>query len=121
MNKIKKCVTGVLLAYAITIFVFLVYSILLTYTNMTEQHLNTTVFITIGISSLIAGIDTAKGQKNRGIFWGALSGILYASLVIVLMYALNEHLNIGRAISFFIISIVMGSIGGVLGINLKKR
>jgi putative membrane protein (TIGR04086 family) len=121
MNKIKKCITGVLLAYAITIFIFLVYSILLTYTSMTEQYLNVTVVVTIGISSLIAGIDTAKGQKSRGIFWGALAGIIYILCVIVLMYALSDILNISRAILFFIIAIVFGSLGGVLGINLKKR
>jgi len=121
MNKIKKCVTGVLLAYAVTVFVFLVYSILLTYTNMTEEYLNATVLITIGISSLIAGVDTARGQKSRGIFWGALTGIIYVLCVMVLMYALTESLNIARAISFFIISVTLGGLGGVLGINLRKR
>ena len=121
MNKIKKCVTGVLLAYAVTVFVFLVYSILLTYTNMTEEYLNATVLITIGISSLIAGIDTARSQRSRGIFWGALAGTIYVLCVMVLMYALTETLNIARAISFFIISIVFGSFGGVLGINFRKK
>ncbi|MCL1924169.1 MAG: TIGR04086 family membrane protein [Defluviitaleaceae bacterium] len=120
MNKIKKLSTGVLLAYAVTVFVFLIYSILLTYTQMTEEHLNLTVIITVIISGLIAGVDTARGQKSRGIFWGALAGSVYSALLIVLMYSMSDVLNIARAILFFIISIVTGSLGGVLGINLKK-
>lgn len=120
MDKIKRLCSGVLLAYAITVFVFLIYSILLTYTGITERFLSGIVIITVGVSAFIAGAETSKAQKSRGIFWGFLAGAFYVFFVVALMYAFSDILNIGRAISFLIISLIAGGFGGVVGINFKN-
>lgn len=120
MNKFKTLCLGVLFAYSITVFVFLIYSILLTYTDITERFLNAVVITTIGISAFIAGAETSKSQKSRGIFWGLLAGSFYIFFVVVLMYTLSDILNIGRAILFLVISLITGGLGGIVGINFKN-
>lgn len=119
---IRSLISGVLIGYAITIIVFIAYAILLTYTGMSENNIGLVVTITSIISVIVAGFDAARVQIRRGWLWGLAAGMFYGILLIVLMMTFQGGaISFGRSISLILLSLAGGGIGGVLGINNKKK
>ena len=120
-SQIKNLVVGLLMAYAITCIVFLGYSMLITYTEMSEGSLPMVVSLTTLLAVLVAGFDAARGAAKRGWLWGMWAGFLYVAIMAIIMsVALNEFLVDGRTITVILLALVGGAIGGMIGINVKK-
>ena len=121
-RQLKALAVGILAGYAITCIIFLGYSILITYTSMTERNLPVVVAVTTLLSVLVAGFDAAKGADRKGWLWGMLAGFIYAFILVILMMGVLQRFAVdGRTITTIVIAIAGGGMGGVLGINLKKK
>lgn len=119
---IKSLISGVLIGYAITIIVFIAYAILLTYTSMSEDNIGLIVTITSVLSVLVAGFDAARAQSKSGWLWGLAAGFFYGLLLIILMTVFQGGIiSIGRSSSLLILSLAGGGIGGVVGINVRRK
>ena len=120
-TQFKHLVFGVLMAYAITSIAFLAYSMLITYTNMSERNLPTVVAITTLLSVMVAGFDAAKGAPQRGWLWGMGAGLVYVVIMAIIMTVMLPAFAVdGRTFTTIVIGIVGGGLGGILGINLKR-
>lgn len=121
-NSISKTLLlSTFIAYAITIICFIFYAILLTYSQITENYLSLIVTIITVLSVFISGFETAKKVNNKGLFWGGLAGLIYASLLLIVGYSFSDSFTIDLK-SFFLVLLMLlsGSVGGIFGINLKK-
>jgi putative membrane protein (TIGR04086 family) len=120
-SRLKMLTMGILVGYAITCIVFLGYSMLITYTNMSEKNLPVVVAITTLVSVMIAGFDAAKGAASRGWLWGMGAGLIYVLILLSLMMTAVRGFAVdGRTVTLIILSIAGGGLGGVLGINTKR-
>ena len=121
-KQIKALVIGVLVGYAITCIVFLGYSMLITYTGMTERNLPMVVAITTLLSVMVAGFDAAKGADNRGWLWGMGAGLVYILILTGLMTGVLQRFAVDtRTVTSIVLALAGGGMGGILGINMKKR
>jgi len=121
-KQIKALVIGVLVAYAITCIVFLAYSMLITYADMTERNLPMVVAVTTLLSVMVAGFDAAKGAESRGWLWGMAAGLVYILILTGLMMGVLQRFAVDtRTVTTFVLAIAGGGMGGILGINLRKR
>ena len=121
-KQIKALLIGVLMAYAITCIIFLGYSMLITYTGMTERNLPMVVAVTTLLSVMVAGFDAAKGAESRGWLWGMGAGLMYILILTLLMMNVLERFAVDtRTITSIVLALAGGGMGGILGINLKKR
>ena len=76
-NNIKRIVKGTIFSIGITILLLLVYSVLLTYTRLSESTIPIVVLFITGVSILIGSqISTVHIRKN-GIINGGLIGVIY--------------------------------------------
>jgi putative membrane protein (TIGR04086 family) len=120
-SQVKMLIMGILVGYAITCIVFLGYSILITYTDMSEKHLPVVVAVTTLLSVMVAGFDAARGAMHRGWLWGMGAGLVYVLILLaIMMTALKGFAVDGRTVTIIVLSIAGGGLGGVLGINMKK-
>jgi putative membrane protein (TIGR04086 family) len=120
-SQIKMLITGILVGYAITCIVFLGYSLLITYTNMSEKNLPVVVAVTTLLSVMVAGFDAARGAMHRGWLWGMGAGLVYVFiLLVIMMVALRGFVVDSRTVTIIVLSIAGGGLGGVLGINIRK-
>lgn len=121
-SGMKSLFSGVMIGYAITLLVFIIYAILLTYTDVTENNIGLVTTVTSVISVVIAGFDAAKGVTKKGWLWGILAGILYAVLLIGLISFMQGSVVFNsRIISLIAISMAGGGLGGVIGINTTRK
>ena len=121
-SQVKNLVFGILIGYAVTCIVFLGYSLLLTYTQMSEKNLPIVVAVTTLASVVIAGYDAAKGAEHRGWLWGMGAGLVYIIILIAVMMTVVKGFAFdARTVTVTVLSIAGGGLGGVLGINLRKK
>lgn len=123
--KIKSLVKGVyllqglLLAFIVTAILILISSIILTYTNLSESKMNLLNTVVMILSITSGSIYVAIKAKEKGWLNGGILGLGYFLIILLINLIFLKPLTIDIFLfSRLIISIVMGVIGGIIGINL---
>ena len=113
---------GLLIAILITVVVFLVSAVLLSYTSLPEDSIpviSTTVKL---IGALIAGFVPAKRSGTRGIITGAVSGFLYILIIFITALLTTQESVFGMDIlTTALLCVLSGALGGIFGVNLRPK
>lgn len=120
-NKtIKNISKGVIISLITTCIMLLVFAILLTYTNINEDVIDTVIIIITAISILIgSSIGNLKIRKN-GLLNGAIIGCSYISIIYLISSILNWRFSLSfQSIIMITIGVVFGILGGIIGVNKK--
>lgn len=116
----KNIGKGILISMIFTVICLLVFSILLTYTNISENTIVPVIIIVTAISILIgSSIGNIKIKKN-----GILNGALIGGGYILILYLISSILNVRftlnvQSIIMIVVGILFGILGGIIGVNKK--
>ena len=119
-KNIIQIVKGIGISILISLILLFVFSLLLTYTDISEETMPTVVIIITAISVLIGSSIINLKIKKRGIINGAIVGGSYI-LVLYLISSIisgNFVLNL-PAVIMVISGILAGMLGGIIGVNIK--
>lgn len=119
-NNIKKVIKGSAFSIIITLIELLIYSIILSYTSVSESTIPTIVIIITEISILIGSTISTSNIKKNGIINGMFVGLIYIAIIYLLSSIVtgNFLLNI-TSIIMIITSVLTGALGGIIGVNKK--
>ena len=120
-NKtIKNIMKGTGIALITTVLLLLIFSIILTYTNIDEKVINPVIMIVTAISILLgSSLGNIKIKKN-GLINGGTIGAIYIVTIYLISSNLNWKFSLNiQSIFMIIIAIVFGILGGILGVNRK--
>ena len=119
-NNIKKVIKGSAFSIIITLIGLLIYSIILSYTSVSESTIPTIVIIIKAISVLIGSTISTSNIKKNGIINGMFVGVIYIAIIYLLSSIVtgNFLLNI-TSIIMIITSVLTGALGGIIGVNKK--
>ena len=121
LNPVLAVLMSVFVSLAITAIVFLVYAAILTYTDLSEKNLQTVVCIQTAAAVGLGGFCCSGLVEKRGILWGALTGLMYAVIMIMTAYCINTDFAFSpKTLIIALISICGGGLGGIAGINILK-
>jgi len=113
---------SILISYLITIPVFAIFAYILILTDFPQKYISTFVIITTLLSVVIAGWSSTKYIKSKGWLNGGIVGFFYMLVLFLLSSSSYGDFSINiHVITMFIIGTLTGSIGGILGINLRKE
>lgn len=119
-SKITTLLSGTLIAYAITMILLFVFSVIVTYTNINEDF---TIYIAKAITyiaTFVSGFIAAGKIANKGWLSGAIAGLCYAVILVILSSIFGENtFGISDILRFFG-CIFTGILGGIIGINIKS-
>ena len=120
-NNIGYIGKGILISFIFTCIALIVLSLVLTYSNVSE-NIETSGIIVINIVSILLGSSfcTLK-EKNKGMLKGLAVGGFYIGIIYIVssIMSMKFALNINSIIMIFT-SLVAGATGGIIGINVKK-
>lgn len=119
-NNIVNIIKGVGISIAFTLLFLLIYAVILTYTNVSEQW-TAPVIIVLTAISILAGSSICNLKLNKnGITNGALIGGIYFIVIYLIssLITMNFSVNIQMFITV-IVGMIFGIIGGIVGVNKK--
>lgn len=119
-KKAKNVAKGVVISLISTTTMLLVFAILLTYTNINENLIDTVIIIVTAISILIGSSIGNYKMKKNGIINGATIGSTYIIIIYFISSILNWRFSLGfKSIIMIIVGIFFGILGGIIGVNKK--
>ena len=113
-SSVFNIIKGIIISFLFTVIALIVFSILLAYTDLSENTIQPVIITVTGISILIGSSLSTKKIKKNGILNGAIIGVMY----IFIIYIISSLISSNFAINIMsLIMIAVGLIGGVLGRN----
>lgn len=123
MNENKtltNILKGVGISLIVTVIMIIIFSIILTYTNIQESAINPVIMIITAISILIgSSLGNIKIRKN-GLINGGIIGAVYIIIIYLISSILNWRFSLNlQSIIMIVTAVVFGILGGIIGVNRK--
>lgn len=120
MERLKNIIKGVIISIIFTLIILFIFSIILTYTNISESFITPVIIVTTAISIFIgSSIGNFKMNKN-GLLNGAMIGGIYLISIYLLSGIVNHNFSLStQSIIIIVAGIVCGMFGGIIGVNKK--
>ena len=119
-NNIKNIIKGVGIALLFTLICLLIFSAVLTYTNVSEEWIQPVIIVLTGISILIGSSLGSLKLKKNGIMTGAIIGGIYFLILYMISGLISMNFSINTQMLITIcVGIVFGILGGIIGVNKK--
>ena len=111
---------GVIVSYILTFVSFLIFALVLTFSNFSDALIPSITLVISILSILIGSAVCTKHANSQGFLWGGSVGLIYA----LILYIFSSLLLVGfttpiQTIYLMLSGILFGSIGGIIGINFK--
>ncbi|NLV75694.1 MAG: TIGR04086 family membrane protein [Tissierellia bacterium] len=120
LNYILLVFKGLIFSLIITILLVFILSLVLLYTPFKESKIplfNTVIMI---VSITIGSIYVSTNIGENGWINGGILGILYFLVLVLLNYLFFKPFLVDMyLLGKFILSLITGVIGGIIGINMK--
>lgn len=97
-----------------------VLSLLLWGSGLQEQDLAVYTYIVHGIAAAFGGLTAGRRASSRGWYQGALTGLLYGLIVLLVGFLALDSSPAGIDALWVLAAGAIGSLGGVFGVNLQK-
>lgn len=119
-NNIKRIIKGSVFSIVITLIGLLVYSIILSYTSISETTMPATIIIVTAVSILIGSTISTANIKKNGIVNGVLVGLIYIAIIYLISSIVTGNFLLNtNSIIMMIASVLTGAMGGIIGVNKK--
>ena len=119
-QEIKQILKGVGISLLSSSVMLIIFAIILTVTDLSENTIPPVIIIITGISILIGSIIGNRKIIKNGIVHGGIVGFIYFLIIYLISSTLNGNfmLNI-QSIIMIASALVCGMIGGIIGVNRK--
>lgn len=120
-NKmIKNIAKGVGISLISTCIMLLIFAILLTYTSIEENIMDSVIIIITAISILIGSSIGNVNIKRNGLINGAIVGSSYILIIYLISSILNWRFSLNvKSIIMIVVGIAFGILGGIIGVNKR--
>ncbi len=110
------------LSYILSVVLLFGLSVAATLWDMENGTVNIIITFITGISVLFCGLMSAKGVGRGGLLNGIIAGVLYTVILYAIGGIITGSLGFNSAtVTALLIGLICGGIGGVFGVNMKKR
>ena len=120
-NNILRIIRGSLFSIIISVIGLLIFAIVLTNSNVSENIIPIVIIVISNLSILIGSIICNKRIAKNGIVNGMLVGLIYLIIIYLASSIAIKSFDFNlKSVIMILCSILSGTIGGIIGVNLKK-
>lgn len=121
-NRILIILKNIIVAYIITIILFMIYALILSFTNISESTIPIATNLISMLGIFIASSATLIKFKEKGLINGAKVGGVYAILLYIFSGVLGRGFALdGKILVIILLDVIIGMIGGIIGVNFGKN
>ena len=119
-NKIILMIKTLFLAFIVSFVCIIIYSIILSFTSVSDSTMAIITQIITMISIVVAALYCGKKVKSKGWLYGLLVGLLFVLFMIPISMIWGQTPTFDK---YFVAKIIRGSlvglIGGIIGVNIS--
>ena len=120
-KNFSNILKGSIISIIITLVFLVIFSLVIANTNVKESTIIPGIIIISAMSLLIGSIISPLKVSKKGLLNGALVGLIYIIILYIISSFVNQNFEINvKCLIMIVTSIIMGMIGGIIGINIKK-
>ncbi len=118
-NMIARIMKGLIFSFLITLICIFIFSVVLTYSDVSENIIPIVIIVLTFVSILIGSMIGVRKINKNGMLNGAIIGLIY----VMLLYLTSSILNTGFTANIYTIimliaGVISGVIGGIIGVNM---
>ena len=120
-SRIVNIIKGTIIAIILSITALIIFSIILTNTELEESTIKPVIIAITSFSIFIGSIISVSKIEKKGIINGALVGLIYILFMYILSSIVNSSFGLNlSSIILIVLATIGGMIGGIIGVNIKK-
>ena len=120
LENIKNIFKGVGISIIVTLIALLIFSLILTYTNVGENTIAPVVIVVTALSILCGSSISTKNIKKNGMINGGLIGLVYLLILYMISSILNWKFSLNiQSLIMILVGTAFGIFGGIIGVNRK--
>ena len=119
-NSIIKILKGSAISMITTLILLIIFSVLLTFTNINERTMPTVIIMITALSILLGSQITTLKIKKNGIINGMSVGGTYMITLYFISSIVSKNFSLNNySIIMMATCLLIGGIGGIVGVNRK--
>ncbi|MDF2961692.1 MAG: hypothetical protein K0S39_3427 [Paenibacillus sp.] len=112
--------SGLMYAMIFMLIGTLMTSLLMLATSMQESSLFSYTMSIHGVAMFVGGLVSGKRSGSKGWYHGGMLGLVYTVIVWIIGFLAYDAGLTGQTLYLLGLSFLSGSLGGMIGVNLKK-
>ena len=118
MRGLGNIIKGISISLVCSFVFLFIFSLILTYTNVSETFIAPVVIVITAMSIFIGSSIGNFNMKKNGLLNGAIIGGIYLLGIYLLSAIINNNFNLNiQSVIIITSGIVCGMIGGIIGVN----
>jgi putative membrane protein (TIGR04086 family) len=110
------------ISYIISIALLFVAALIATYQSMSNVGICVLANVVTAIGTIISGFIAGRHFDSKGLLYGAGCGAVYTIILCIFGNIISGNINLGASfLTAFLIGVLCGAVGGIAGINTKKK
>lgn len=119
-NNIIKILKGSAISMITTLILLIIFSVLLTFTNINERTMPTVIIMITALSILLGSQITTLKIKKNGIINGMAVGGTYMITLYFISSIVSKNFSLNKySIIMMATGLLIGGLGGMIGVNRK--
>lgn len=119
---IKGLLIGAIISCLVITVLLIVTSFVLAQTgNVPTDILNVIIFVLDGIGVFCGSYIALRIIKAGGLAWGIISGFIFFLIILIAGFISSTETLSSNTFFKLLISVICGALGGVFGVNKKKK
>ena len=120
-NKtIINILKGIGISLLTTLILLIIFSIILTYTKISENAINPVIMIVTAISILLGSSIVNTKIKKNGLINGGIIGCGYILIIYLISSLINCRFSLNvQSLIMIAVAVVFGTLGGIIGVNKR--
>lgn len=119
-NNIIKILKGSAISMITTLILLIIFSVLLTFTNINERTMPTVIIMITALSILLGSQITTLKIKKNGIINGMAVGGTYMITLYFISSIVSKNFSFNKySIIMMATGLLIGGLGGIIGVNRK--
>lgn len=118
---VKSYLIAISVSLICTSIFLIIFSLIISKKSIPHAFFSILALIAVSISSFIGSFILSKINKQKGLINGMFLGLIISSIIYIIGIAFNGMTVTNLLYIKFISIIISSCLGGVLGINIKKK
>ncbi len=118
VTSFKSALMGLLFS----VVILSVFAVIITYTQLSEKYIGVIALLATVSGALLAGLLASVKIKAKGWLTGVAAALWYFLMLLVIgLTAYENSLNFAEIFKKIPLYILIGMLGGIIGVNIRRK